>query len=144
MHPQRKRPSFIKKKLMLSPNCICISASSAAGRGHLKCLEFFVEKKKTWYRWTTVHAAYNGHTACLQFCVENGCPLHVQTAVTAATHDHMECLVYIFENCRHVHTWEETGLGKLIYTFSTEIQRYLESVEDEWICYSNRQENIKG
>ena len=102
-------------------------------------------------------AARDGHLDCLEFAVSNGstdrssdrstdrCDWDHDTTYAAALYGHLDCLEYIFENCGDIATWENSGLEQYFCDFPEKIQKYIESVKEEWKAGLNHPgKNIKG
>ena len=118
---------------------------AAVYNGHKDCLEFAVLNGCEWDQRTTYVAAWNGHKDCLEFAVSNGYEFYPRTTYIAAANGHIDCLEYIFEYCGDIVTWENSDLEKDFDNFPQKIQKYIQSVKEEWKAGFNRPgNNIKG
>ena len=115
------------------------------GEHHVWCLQYAHEHGCPWSSETTFSIAYGGYRECLQYAYEHGCPWDQNTTNAAAVRGKIRCLKYIYENCGNVVTWENSGLEKNFDEFPEKIQKYIESVREEWKAGRNHPgKNIKG
>lgn len=75
-----------------------------------------------------------GNVECFKFAIENGYPSFQPIGVTAASRGKLKILEYLFEHGDDTMTWDHCFVYDFLPSglFSSEINHYLLSVQEDW------------